>query len=541
MRNMHRSTVNRRTLFKGSAALAATTYLVKPEAISAAALQEASGTLVYAQNAPITSPDSVNPQGYPAGYEATYTIYNNLVTFDRDLNIVPALAESWEQSDDGLTWTFTLRQGVTFHDGTDFNADAVAAHIARIQDPATASPNANLWAHITEVNVIDDYTIELITEAPFGPMLNYLAHGSGGIVSPTAVEEYGEDYPQHPTGTGPYMLENFTPGTELVLTANENYWGDPPQLERIIFRATPEVSTRVLLVETGEADVANDIPQEEAERFAAGGDLQLLQRNGLRTFWMEMNLNREVFQEVEVRRALNHAVNKQSIVDNLFLGYASVLDSPAAPSIQGHVTAGQYPYDPELASQMLADAGWVAGDDGILEKDGVRLSFTINTAEGEYPKDIQVVEAVQADLRAVGCEVEIWQVEAAARWDYLRIPADEAEYDMLIFGFNPSNGDIGYHLGAVFRSNPDPDAAPAVWNLMWYSNPEVDDLLTQADASVDLDQRLELLGQAQQIIWDDAPMIWLYVPDLLVGARADVEDVFIWPTVFTVVREASKS
>jgi ABC-type transport system substrate-binding protein len=541
MTNMHRSTVNRRTLFKGSAALAATTYLVKPEAISAAALQEASGTLVYAQNAPITSPDSVNPQGYPAGYEATYTIYNNLVTFDRDLNIVPALAESWEQSEDGLSWTFTLRQGVTFHDGTDFNADAVAAHIARIQDPATASPNANLWAHITEVNVVDDYTIELITEAPFGPMLNYLAHGSGGIVSPTAVEEYGEDYPQHPTGTGPYMLENFTPGTELVLTANENYWGDPPQLERIIFRATPEVSTRVLLVETGEADVANDIPQEEAERFAAGGDLQLLQRNGLRTFWMEMNLNREVFQEVEVRRALNHAVNKQSIVDNLFLGYASVLDSPAAPSIQGHVTAGEYPYDPELASQMLADAGWVAGDDGILEKDGVRLSFTINTAEGEYPKDIQVVEAVQADLRAVGCEVEIWQVEAAARWDYLRIPADEAEYDMLIFGFNPSNGDIGYHLGAVFRSNPDPDAAPAVWNLMWYSNPEVDDLLTQADASVDLDQRLELLGQAQQIIWDDAPMIWLYVPDLLVGARADVEDVFIWPTVFTVVREASKS
>ena len=538
---LNRGSVNRRTLLKGSAAMAAVSYVAKPEFLSATALQEASGTLIYAQSAPITSVDSVNPQGYPAGYEATYSIYRNLVTFDRDLGIIPDLAESWEQSDDGLTWTFTLRQGVTFHDGTPFNADAVAFHIARIQDPETASPNANLWTHITGVNVVDENTVELVTEEPFGPMLNYLAHGSGGIVSPTAVQEFGADFPLNPVGTGPYMLDSFTPGTELSLVAYPDFFGDPPQLERIIFRATPEVSSRVLLVDTGEADLANDIPQVEAERFAAGGDLQLLQRDGLRTFWMEMNLNREVFQDVAVRRALNHAVNKQSIVDNLFLGYATVLDSPAAPSIQGHVAAGSYDYDPDLATQMLTEAGWVAGDDGILEKDGVRMSFTINTAQGEYPNDIQVVEAVQADLRAVGCEVEIWQVEAAARWDFLRIPASEAEYDMLIFGFNPSNGDIGYHLNSLFRSNTDDTAAPNVWNLMWYSNPEVDDLLNQADSAVVAEERFELLGQAQQLIWDDAPMIWLYAPDLLAGARSNVENVFLWPTVFTVVREASKS
>lgn len=488
---------------------------------------------------PITTPDPVNPQTYPAAYEANYTIYRNLVTFDRDLAIVPDLAESWERAEDGLTWTFTLRQGVTFHDGTPVNAQAVAAHIARIQDPATASPNANLWAHITGVEVVDDHTVQLITAQPFGAMLNYLAHGSGGIESPAAVAEYGAEYAQHPTGAGPYQVESFSPGTELVLTRFDDFYGGPPPLDRITMRAVPEVGSRVLLLDAAEAHVANDVPPEEADRLASGDATQLLRQAGLRTFWMEFNLNREIFQDVAVRRALNHAVNKPSIVENLFLNYATVLDSPAAPSIQGHVAAGEYAYDPELAQQMLTDAGWTPGDDGVLHKDGAPMTFTINTAEGEYPKDIQVVEAVQADLKAVGCAVEIWKVEAAARWDYLRLPIAEAEYDMVLFGFNPSNGDLGYHLNSLFRSNSDQSAAPNVWNLMWYSNPAVDDLLNEADRTVDEAARYDLLGQAQTLIWDDAPMIWLYAPEILVGATKEVQDVYIWPTIFTVVREAS--
>lgn len=542
MNSQAKYNIDRRILMKGSLALAGATQLGHTRSVAAAGLQESGGTLQYAQNLPITTPDPIRPQGYPSAYEANFTIYNNLVTFDRDLAIIPDLAESWETSEDGLVWTFHLRDGVVFHDGTPFNAQAVEAHIARIQNPDNASPNANLWEHITGVTVVDDSTIELHTEAPFAAMLNYLAHGSGGIESPTAVEKYGEEeYPQHPTGTGPYKLDSFNPGNELSLVRNEEYFGEQPSLDGIVMRAVPEAGSRVLLLDANEADLANDIPPEEADRLESGEDLQLLSQFGLRTFWMEFNLNREIFQDVNVRRALNHAVNKQSIVDNLFLGRAQVLDSPASSAIQGHRPAGEYPYDPELAKQMLADAGWTLGENDVLEKDGQRLTFSINTAEGEYPKDIQVVEAVQADLRAVGCEVEIWKVEAAARWDYLRVGVAEAEYDMLIFGFNPSNGDLGYHLNAVFRSNSDASASPDVWNLMWYSNPEVDELLSEADQAVDAETRFDLLGQAQQLIWDDAPVIWLYAPDILVGARKDVQDVYIWPTIFTVVRDATKA
>lgn len=537
MKRQQDGQLDRRTVIKGSLALTAAAGLA-PGQRQAAAMQDSGGELVYAQTMPITTIDPVNPQTYPSGYEADFTIYRNLVTFAPDLAIVPDLAESWERSADNLSWTFTLRQDVTFHDGTPFNAEAVAAHIARIQDPDVASPNANLWAHITGVDVVDDYTVTLNTAEPFGAMLNYLAHGSGGIPSPTAVEEFGESFAQNPTGCGPYRLESFSPGTELSLTRFDEFYGDPPQLDRIIMRSIPEVGSRILALEAGEARVVNDVPPEDADRIDAGEETHLLRQQGLRTFWIEFNLNREIFQDVAVRQALNHAVDKQAIVDSLFLGYATVLDSPAAPTIQGYASAGDYAYDPELATQMLADAGWTPGDDGVLQRDGVALEFTLNTAAGEYPNDIQVVETVQANLQAVGCRVEIWQVEAAARWSYLRVPAAEATYDTLIFGFNPSNGDIGYHLNALFRTNSDPVAAPDVWNLMWYSNPAVDDLLNEADRTLETEERFALLGEAQQLIWDDAPVIWLYVPEILVGTAADVENVYIWPTIFTVVREA---
>lgn len=520
-----------------TAAPAAKTEATKP---AGAAAPKVGGTLTFGQNQPIKTPDPTNPQTYPAAYEANFTIYNNLVTFDPELNIVPDLAESWETSPDGTTWTFKLRQGVKFHDGTPFNAKAVEAHVRRILDPKTASPNRNLWEHIRDVKVVDDRTVQLVTAKPFGAMLNYLAHGSGGIPSPSAVEQWGDAYAQHPTGTGPYKLDSFTPGTELVLARNDDFFKGRPPLDRVRFRVIPEVGARVAALEAGEVDVINDVPPEEAQRLEKSKDIRIIRKPGLRTFWMEFNLNLDIFKDKQVRQALNHAVDKESIVKNLFLGYASVLDSPAAKTIKGYVPAGSYPYDPAKARQMLEGAGWRPGADGVLEKDGQRMKFSINTAEGEYPKDIQVVEAVQANLKAIGCDVSIWKVEAASRWSYLRLPIAEAKGEMISFGFNPSNGDLGYHLNAVFRSNKDRTKAPDVWNLMWYQNDQVDRLLDQANETADQTKRYQLLGEAQKLIWDDAPVIWLYALDLLTGTRADVQNVYVWPTVFTVVREAAK-
>lgn len=498
------------------------------------------GNLVYAQNQPIERIDSINSATYPSGYEATYAIFSNVVTFDEDLNIAPDLAEQWETSDDGLVWTFDLRDDVVFHDGTEFDANAIVAHVERIQDPEWESGSRDLWEHITDTNVVDEYQVELITEEPFAAMLQYLAHGSGGIASPAAIEEYGSEFTQNAVGSGPYMVESFTPGSELTLVRFDDYFGETPALDQIVMRSASETGSRVSMLETGEAHVANELPPEQADVVDQADGIRLIRQTGLRTFFLLLNLNLEIFEDAQVRRALNHAVDKQSIVDNLFLGYASVMDSPAASTIPGHRSVGEYEYDPELAREMLADAGWEPGDDGILQKDGVRMEFNINNADGEYPQDTQVVETLQGNLRDVGCDVSLWQVEAAARWDYIRRPASETheDYSTALFGFNPSNGDLGYHLVSLFLSNPSEDEL-FNWNITYYSNEEVDQLLQEAQVATDEDERFELLGDAQEIIWNDAPMIWLYTPELLIGAGDEVENVYVWPTVFTVVRDAS--
>lgn len=501
---------------------------------------KADAKIVYAQHMPIKSLDSVNYQTYPAGYEAGFAIYSNLVTFDKNLKIVPDLAESWTVTPDGLVWTFKLRKGVKFHDGTAFNAAAVKHHITRIQDKATGSPNKNLWDHIIAVETPDENTIVLKTKTPFGAMLNYLAHGSGGIVSPAAVAKHGKEYAANPVGTGPWKVKSFTPGADLVLVRNDDYFGTKAKAAEITFKHVPEAGSRVAMLQTGEADIITDVPPEEAKRLEGEKDVNVIRVPGLRTFFMEFNLNVDAFKDVKVRQAMNYAIDKESIVKNLFLGYASVLDSPAAPTIQGYGSGGAFKYDPEKAKSLLQEAGYKL-ENGVMVKNGQPLKFTLNTAEGEYPKDIQVVETIQNQLKAVGVQAEIWKVEKAARWSYLRLPIAEAKYQALLFGFNPSNGDVGYHLAALFRSNPDQTKAPYVWNLMWYKNSQVDELLTRGEQTTDQAARAKLYQDAQKLIYQDAPAVWLYTPDLLVATRKNISDVIVWPTVFTIVREAGKS
>ncbi len=513
------------------------------EAAAAPAAEAGANDLVYAEPAVINLLDSIDPRGYPNAYEAVYLLYDQLVRFDENLLIEPELATEWSVSDDGLTWTFTLRDDVTFHDGTPFNAEAVRFHIERVQDPEWASPNKALWDHIVGVEVVDEFTIALSTAEPFGPMLNYLAHGSGGIASPAAVEQFGKDFVENPVGTGPYKLESFTPGIELVVAANEAYWNGRPALDRIIFRQVTEPSARVAMLETGEADIIAEVPPEEVERLDAIEGIDVVQRPGLRTFFAAFSFDTPALQDLGVRQALNYAVDKQAIVDAIFLGLATPLDSPVSASMAGHAGQEPYNYDPERASQLLADAGWSDSDgDGVVDKEGepLQLRFLISN---EYPKAQEVAEAVQQYLAEVGVGVELWQVDAASVRTYQKVARADKEYDIANWAFNASNGDISYHLESMWVSNPDDAAPPYVWNLGWYNNPELDELITSTKlgpTAVDPTLRAEALAQAQEIIWNDATHLWLYVPSLLAGKQSNVEGLVVLPTVFYDLRNVSR-
>lgn len=500
------------------------------------------GTLTYAQSIVVTKIDAQDPLQYPTGYEAVFLIFDNLVRLGPDMTPKPDLAQSWETSTDGLTWTFHLRSGVKFHDGTPFNAAAVKFNIERIQDTKLGFTNRVLWTHITSVEAKDDNTVVLTTKQPFAPMLFYLAHGSGGIVSPDAVKKLGDkDFALKPVGTGPYKVDSFQPGVSLTLVRNDDYWGGKPGLAKVVMNYAADAQARVAQLQSGQADLIDSVPVEQIATLKSDPNIVVLQQPAVRAFFLTFNLKRPIFQDVRVRQAFNYAVDKDTIVKTLFFGFATPMDSPMASGMAGYKSILKYNYDVAKAKQLLDDAGWkVNASTNIREKDGVPLKANFYTAEGEYPKDLQVAEAVQAYLKAVGADIQIVKVEAAAIRTFRKVPAAESKYDIMMFGFNASNGDPSYHLQSNWLSNADETVAPAVWNMMWYKNPDVDKAIQDSLVIVDPAKRQEALTKAQTLIMQDAPNLFLYTPQIINATRKGVSGVDVLPTLFIDLRKATK-
>ncbi|BAS28071.1 ABC transporter substrate-binding protein [Limnochorda pilosa] len=508
--------------------------------LAGAGAAQAAG-LVYAQEVPVVELDPL--AGYvnaPSPYEVGLVLYEGLVRFDADLRFEPALATEWSVSDGGLTWTFRLRRGVRFHDGTAFDAEAVRFNLERSMDPKQNPLNRPLWDPLESVRVIDPHTVSITTKKPFPTLLNTLAHGSAAIVSPSAVARYGKAYDQHPVGTGPFQLRSFHPGSEVTVERFDGYWGPAAGVDEITFRYIPDVTSRVGLLLAGQVDVAAAVTPQDTVRLASDRRVQVISQPTLRTVGIGIHVLNPDLQDPRVRLALNHAVDKEGIARAIFMGQAQVLESPLAPDATGYRDIGRRAYDPDRARALLAEAGWTPGPSGMVQKNGRTLTLTFITSEGSYPNDLVVVQAVTHQLRKVGVDVNIHKVDRAGYWDYLKVPAEDAGFDLFIWAFNPSNGDGGYALSSLFLSNKDPLGVPTVWNIGRYANPQVDRLLTQSDQTVDPARRNELLGEVQRILMEENPYIWLYAEMRLVAARSDVNGLVVLPTLFTDLRQAGR-
>jgi ABC-type transport system substrate-binding protein len=264
--------------------------------------------------------------------------------------------------------------------------------------------------------------------------------------------------------------------------------------------------------------------------------VEIVTRPALRTFGFAFNLNRKFFQDVRVRHAFNFSINRGPVIKAIFKDYATPIDSPLSPFTTGYSPVSAWPYDVDRAKALLAEAGWRPGSDGVVRKDGQPFEVTVMTPIGMLPKDIEVTQAFQNFLRVIGVRATINRVEPAAFFDLVRLPPERVTWDMVLFGFNPSNGDGAYHLTSLFESNPTPGGPPKVWNFARYSNPTVDQLLNQADTTVDQGKRNQLLAQAARLIWNDAPYVWMYAENVIVAKRKDVKNVEVLPIVFTILR-----
>ncbi|AMQ05509.1 ABC transporter substrate-binding protein [Sporosarcina psychrophila] len=465
------------------------------------------GSLVYARGADSVGLDPINVTDGES-IRVTHAIFETLFEYDEKLELQPKLAESFETADDGLMWTIHLKNGIKFHDGTDFNADAVVFNFDRWMDPQNpyhigdftyypflyggfkGEPNHK----IEHVKAIDNSTVEIKLIEKTAPFISYLAIPMFGMASPAAIEKYNEKFIEHPVGTGPFEFESWTRNDKIVLKANENYYIEgQPLLDKIIFTVLPDNSARLNGLLSGEVDIIDGMNPSDADTVEANDSLKLVKRPSFNNGFMVFNTEKAPFDNVKVRQAINMAIDKKGLVDAFYNGYAEVAKNPIPPSLWGYNDdIVDYPYNPEDAKKLLVEAGY---------PDGFKTEIWAMSNPRPYmPQPLKTAEVIQANLQAIGIEAEIKTYEWAT---YLE-KTGNGEHTMAMYGWTGVMADPDNFLSPNLSSTNTEKPAS---NRAFYKNEEFTSLLQQARETFDQEERIKLYKKAQEIFHEDAPWV----------------------------------
>jgi peptide/nickel transport system substrate-binding protein len=481
------------------------------------------GTLTFATGA---DPDSLDPQNTQSnpGEQVNRMMHENLVRFSTSMQLEPALAESWSSSKDGLTWTFKLRKGVKFHDGTPFDAKAVKYFFDRVlgdEKPFKAS----LYAPVVQsAEVVDPSTVRVTLKQPFGAFLFIMAHSAGAIVSPAAHQKWGKDLALHPVGTGPFKFVEWVKGDHVTMERNDAYWGGAPNLDRVVVKTVREDQARVLMLESGGADLIVNIPTEEIPRLKKDPRFVVESSATARALFIVMNVKKKPFDDVRVRQALNHAVNRDAIVKELFQNNAQVIPGPVSPLQNGYANLTGYAYDPKKAKDLLAKAGKSS------------LKVKLWSPKGRFVKDYELAQAVQQDLAAVGVEATLSTMEWGAYLAATKAPADNTDRELFLLGWSPSTGEARWGMFPILHSS---QLAPKGDNRGFFVSKPLDDAIDKATLAATEPARLGALRESQQIAINEAPYIFLISPNMVVGSSKKLHGVVNLPLELTYLSEKS--
>jgi len=387
------------------------------------------GTLTYAAG---SATQTLDPQFITdvTTFRAVGTMYEALTRQDENGTVGPGLALSWTISPDKRTWTFKLRPGVTFHDGSPFNAQAVKFTYDRILNPATGSPRRSTLEMVESTAVVDDLTFRLTTKEPFAPLLAQLSAYNVYILSPSHVTKEGANFSKTASGTGPFKLQSWQPGEKLVVARNDKYWGEKAKLDSVVFSVVPEDSARTLLLLSGQADAISELPYVMVKKLGSLDAVRVVRKPGYRTIYIGMNIAVPPFNDLRVRQAIGYAINKPALVQGVLSGIGTLGGSLESSVIDGTAKELQpYPYDPAKARKLLAEAGL---------PNGFTTEFMVPT--GRYNMDRQVGEAIQGQLAAVGIKVNIQSPEFGA---YLAA-LNKGKVPMFLSGKGSPTGDMDF-------------------------------------------------------------------------------------------------
>jgi peptide/nickel transport system substrate-binding protein len=484
------------------------------------------GTIIVGLQAEPTSLDSAQLSDYNS-FRAAFGLYDSLLHFkDESTEVEPSLAESWEISDDGLVYTLKLREGVKYHDGTDFKADDVKFNIERQIDPnhpyhdTGEFPYAEFtWGMVDNIEVVDDYTVKIALKEPFAPFVNHLAMHPAAMASPAAIEKSGRDFSIQPVGTGPFKFVSWNPGVELVMERNPDYWREPPKVEKVIFRPIIEDQARLTELESGGVNFIVNVPPDELARLKGDDRFTVVEQPGMHTWWVAFNHSRAPYDDVRVRQAMNYAINKKAIVDNILKGTGVVAINPLPPVVWSYTDDIQrYDYDPEKAKQLLAEAGY---------PDGFECVFWVPESGSGMQQPVTMGTAMQADLKAVGIDCKIETFEWGTYLDKVFVPPEEAEFDLMEMSWIGDNGDPDNHLYILLSGEQWP---PHGYNAGFYKNDEVDALLREARTTLDVAKRTDLYQQAQKLIAEDPPWMMVDHETQIVVMDKNIKDFKLHPT-----------
>jgi peptide/nickel transport system substrate-binding protein len=446
-------------------------------------------------------------------------LVDTLVSVDHNADLVPGLAASWHVSDDGLKWTFELQKGVLFHDGTPFNAEAAKFSLQRVMEEGSMLEGVP----ITSIEVENDQTVIITTEEPFAPLPSYLSKGDTAPISKNSLDEKGEI--KKIIGTGPYKFDSWIPNQEVTLVKNEQYWGKAPQIHKVIYKGIPEATTRIMMLKSGELDMARLLPADQVAELRSQSNIQVHTGPILRNRNIILNVAKEPFNDMKVRKAINYAIDKQAISEHLMAnmdepakGAFPSISSWANPKVEGYI------YNPDKAKELLSQAGWKDTDnDGVLDKDGKKFEVRLITffERAELPP---MAEVIQNQLKQVGIQVNVQVLESGGS-QALR---EKGDFDMYLvaraLGFIP---DPSHYLISDFHSS---NTGAKGWGAYGYSNQQLDGLLQQGQATMDVDQRHQIYNQVQEILVNETPVIFISNYTNVDATLSNIEGYRIHPT-----------
>ncbi|MBI5591528.1 MAG: ABC transporter substrate-binding protein [Deltaproteobacteria bacterium] len=482
------------------------------------------GTIIVGRGADSLSLDPANSSDNESSKVIAH-IFEGLVRYKNDsTEIEPALATSWETSPNGKEWIFHIRKKVMFHDGTPCNADAVVFSFLRQIDPAHAFYRKHFkyagftFKYVTKVEALDDHTVKITLEKPYAPFLSNLGmHHGAPIISPTALKKWGDDFAKHPVGTGPFKFGEWIPDERIVLERNTAYWNRSPLLEKLVYQTIKDASLRFDMFQRAQIHIADSISPADLSKINQLPGSSLIQVPGMNIVYLAMNMEKTPFNMLPVRKAVNHAINKENLINLFYQGMAVPTNNLIPPNMWGYNDQiAEYEYNPDKAKSLLKEAGYEKGFETTL--------WTMNVSRPYISLPLEIARAIKGNLSAVGINARIVSYD----WgEYLSRTAN-GEHDLCLIGWISDNGDPDNFLYVLL--DKENAVKPKSANRAFFVHELFHDLVIKAQQTLDKNERSRLYHQAQEIVHEQAPWVPLAHVQQTIAIQKRIHGVIMRPT-----------